>query len=166
MRTPCEAGAAGESRASEARAGGGAGGGPAPPSLTPPPPLPPSPWRRARAAEQGARPAGQDALPGVGERRWRAGRGVPGVPLCLAAPPRPRQEAGAAQEFRVEKRPGKLQGEEAEAKRAAGHSDPEPGWRLSGRAESTETRHPEGKGAGALARFGNSFGTGLGGGGG
>lgn len=52
-----------------------------------------------------------------------AGRGVPGVPPCLAAPPWPRQEAGAAQKFRVEKRPGKLQREEAEAGRAAGRAD-------------------------------------------
>lgn len=76
--------------------------------MTPPPP--PNPGPRARAAETGAWPTGQDALPGVGERgvRGRAG-GVPGVPAGLAAPPPPRQEAGAAQEFRVEKRPGKLQ---------------------------------------------------------
>lgn len=57
----------------------------------------------------------------------RAERGIPGVPPCFSAPPGLRQEAGAAQEFRVEKRPGKLQGEELEAGRAAGRSDPGPG---------------------------------------
>lgn len=97
----------------------------------------PSPGRRAPAAERGARPAGQDALPGVGEQ-GEGGAGVPGFPPCLAAAPRPRQEAGAAQEFRVEKRPGKLQREEAEAGRAAGRADLGPVSQLVGQAASSE----------------------------
>lgn len=87
VRARREAGAAGESRAWEALAGGGAGGGPAPPSLTPPPP---SSGRRAPAAELGARPAGQDALPGVGERGGgrAGGPGRPALPGGAAlAPP-------------------------------------------------------------------------------
>lgn len=59
--------------------------------------------------------------------------------VWATAPPRPRQEAGAAQEFRVGKRPGKLQGKEAEAGRAAGRSDPGPGEEPSERAGSSET---------------------------